>query len=610
MGLWPTRYMLIDALLVGIAWWLAFGLRFGFRSLVAGEYTHIAISGFPAAMLCMLTGLLLARVHRQTWRFVSLVDLRRVAGGALSGGLLTAAAIQLMQMPGFPRSVFLLFILTTVALLTGVRAAARTLGERQQAQLHGNEGQQRLLIVGTMAEADHALRQLKGSARWQVLGIISPLAEDQGHSLQNVPVLGGLQQLDQIAHVKQTRMVLLASPPGAPLRREMLMHTGEAGLSLLTLPDADQWLDAESTTDLRRVQLEDLLGRTPVALDDHGLTELMSGKTVLVTGAGGSIGSELCRQIARFGVARLICVDVSEYAVYQLEQSLRRSHPQMQGVYLTANVRESERLDALLAHYKPVLVLHAAAYKHVPLMESQNAIEALRTNVIGTLNVAQAAGRAGVQRFVLVSTDKAVNPTNVMGASKRLAERVVQDVAAQFPATQFVAVRFGNVLGSSGSVVPLFTAQIARGGPVTVTHPDIVRYFMTIPEAALLVLQAGLMGQTRQIFVLDMGEPVKIAELARLLIRLSGKTEQDVPIAFTGLRPGEKLYEELLANDETTERTPHAKLRIAKVGFEEADVSAQVQAWLIEAGPAPSGANVRTWLKHMVPEYRPNDTAI
>ena len=607
MGQWPTRYMWIDALLVAAAWWLAFGLRFGFRSLAAGEYIHIAISGFPAAMVCMLLGLYLTRVHRQTWRFVSLVDLRRVAGGALAGGLLTAAAIQLMQMPGFPRSVFLLFTLTTVALLTGVRAAARTLGERQQAQQHGHEGQQRLLVVGTMAEADHALRQLKGSARWLVVGIVSPLAEDQGHSLQNVAVLGNLAQLEQIAHVKQARMVLLASPPGSPLRRDMLMHTGEAGLNLLTLPDADQWLDAEASTDLRRVQLEDLLGRTPVELDAHGLTELMSGKTVLVTGAGGSIGSELCRQIARFGVARLVCVDVSEFAVYQLEQSLRRSHPQMQGVYLTANVREAERINAIMQAYKPVVVLHAAAYKHVPLMESSNAVEALRTNVVGTLNVADAAGNAGAQRFVLVSTDKAVNPTNVMGASKRLAERVVQDVAVHYPNTQFVAVRFGNVLGSSGSVVPLFTAQIARGGPVTVTHPDIVRFFMTIPEAAQLVLQAGLMGLSRQIFVLDMGEPVKIAELARLLIRLSGKTEQDVPIAFTGLRPGEKLFEELLANDETTERTPHAKLRIAKVGVEADAVSAQVLDWLKEAGPAPSSDTVRSWLKRMVPEYQPNE---
>ena len=278
-------------------------------------------------------------------------------------------------------------------------------------------------------------------------------------------------------------------------------------------------------------------GDVPVALDVAGLAELFSGQTVLDTGAGGSIGSELCRQIARFGVGRLVCVDVSEYNIYQLEQELRQAHPQMQADYYTANVREPERLRAIMRRHQPAVVFHAAAYKHVPLMEHHYEIEALRTIVMGTLHAARAAARCGARRFVMISTDKAVNPTNVMGATKRLAELMLQAVALEEPATQFVSVRFGNVLGSSGSVVPLFTQQIDRGGPVTVTHPDIVRYFMTVPEAAQLVLQAGLMGRTGQIFVLDMGEPVKIVELARMLIRLSGKTEQEVPITYTGCGP-------------------------------------------------------------------------
>ncbi|HRM54873.1 MAG TPA: nucleoside-diphosphate sugar epimerase/dehydratase, partial [Ottowia sp.] len=411
-----------------------------------------------------------------------------------------------------------------------------------------------------------------------------------------------------LARAQQAGTVLLASAPGAPLRREVMLRWSGAGLNLLTLPTADELLAPGSPALPRQVRLEDLLGRTPVQLDAQGLNGLFTGQTVLVTGAGGSIGAELCRQVARFGVARLVCVDVSEYATYTLEQELQRSFPLMQGVYYTANVRELGRLRAIAMEHRPSVVLHAAAYKHVPLMEQHNEIEALRTNVQGTLNAARVAGEVGAARFVLISTDKAVNPTNVMGASKRLAEQVVQAVAGEYPGTRYVSVRFGNVLGSSGSVVPLFTAQIAQGGPLTVTHPDIVRYFMTIPEAAQLVLQAGLMGQSGQIFVLDMGEPMKIVELARLLIRMSGKSEAEVPIAFTGLRPGEKLYEELLADDETTEPTPHPKLRVAKVAPPAAEVAAAVEAWLAAAGAAPDAAAIRRWLRQRVPEYQAGAT--
>jgi FlaA1/EpsC-like NDP-sugar epimerase len=424
--------------------------------------------------------------------------------------------------------------------------------------------------------------------------------------LQDVHVLGTLDEIADICQDENVQTVLVASEPGSPARRAALLNVNVAGLTLLTLPRPDQWIQGQGDGSApRRIELEDLLGRAPVQLDVAGLSAMISGQTVLVTGAGGSIGSELCRQIARLGAARLVCVDVSEYAIYQLEQELREAHPQMRGIYYTANVREADRLGAIAARERPSVMFHAAAYKHVPLMEQLNEIEAVRTNVLGTLNAARVAGTHGVRRFVMVSTDKAVNPTNVMGASKRLAELVVQGVAASFPGTDYVSVRFGNVLGSSGSVVPLFTAQIARGGPVTVTHPDIVRYFMTIPEAAQLVLQAGLMGRSGQIFVLDMGEPVKIAELARLLIRLSGRTEQDIPITYTGLRPGEKLYEELLADDETTLPTPHPKLRIARAsGQLQMDVEAVVR-WVETVGPAPSEQDLRTWLRDSVPEYQP-----
>jgi FlaA1/EpsC-like NDP-sugar epimerase len=436
------------------------------------------------------------------------------------------------------------------------------------------------------------------------VGIVSPLAGEKGRSLQGLRVMGTLAELSRVARHSQAAAALVVSAPGSDARREALMGASEAGLPLLTMPRADEWLRADAGQP-RRVELEDLLGRSPVSLDEKGLSELIAGQTVLVTGAGGSIGSELCRQIARFGAARLVCVDVSEYAIYQLEQDLRTAHPQMQGLYYTTNVRERDRLAAIVSLHRPAVVFHAAAYKHVPLMEELNEIEALRTNVLGTLNVAQVAGECGVRRFVLVSTDKAVNPTNVMGASKRLAEQVVQAVAKQFSSTEYVAVRFGNVLGSSGSVVPLFAAQVARGGPVTVTHPDILRYFMTIPEAAQLVLQAGWMGRSGQIFVLDMGEPVKIVELARMVIRLSGRTDAEVPIVFTGLRPGEKLFEELLANDETTEPTPHPKLRIAKQALLAPLNLLQLQQWIENAGPMPASAVLRAWLREGIPEYQP-----
>jgi FlaA1/EpsC-like NDP-sugar epimerase len=500
--------------------------------------------------------------------------------------------------------VLLIAALLTLLLRAGARAAWRTLTEYTQAQGRPAAPQQPLLVVGTLDEADQALRTLKGVAGWQVVGIASPRPTDLGRTVQGVRVLGGVQALDTLAASQQAGTALLASAPGEPLRRELLMRWSGRGLRLLTLPTADELLRPGGAARLRQVRLEDLLGRTPVQLDAPGLAGLFSGQTVLVTGAGGSIGAELCRQVARLGAARLVCVDVSEYAIYRLEQALHQQFPALQGVYRTANVRELARLRANAQAHRPGVVLHAAAYKHVPLMEAGNEIEALHTNVLGTLNAARVAGEVGAARFVLVSTDKAVNPTSVMGASKRLAEQVTQAVAAQFAATRFVSVRFGNVLGSSGSVVPLFTAQIELGGPVTVTHPDIVRYFMTIPEAAQLVLQAGLMGQSGQIFVLDMGEPVRIVDLARLLIRLSGKSEAEVPIAFTGLRPGEKLYEELLADDETTERTPHPKLRVAKVTAPPAGLVVEVESWLAQAGPAPDADTLRAWLRARVPEYR------
>jgi len=595
-------FALADVLMIALAWMVAFWLRFNFE--MPDEYRAMALDTLPWAIGCMVIGLSLARVQRQAWRYVSLADVRQLAWGVLLGVLGTVACVMVLRYPGFARSVFPIFGLLVLAMLAGARATWRSLAEKRHAR--SDSGQTALLIVGALEEADQAMRTIKGTQGWHVVGIVSPQGQDVSQSLQNVKVVGTTLELGRIARDLNVRSVLLASPPGSQLRREVLLRWSGSELNLLSMPTAEHWLNVPAT-DLRRVELEDLLGRSPVVLDAGDLAEWLSGQTVMITGAGGSIGAELCRQVARFGVSHLVCADVSEAAIYTLEQELHMAHPEMQGHYFTANVREHERILAIANQFKPVVIFHAAAYKHVPLMEESNEIEALRTNVLGTLNVARVAGECGARRFVLVSTDKAVNPTSIMGASKRLAERVVQTMAAQYPSTEYVAVRFGNVLGSSGSVVPLFTSQIARGGPVTVTHPEIVRYFMTIPEAAQLVVQAGRLGQSGQIYVLDMGEPVKIVELARLLIRLSGRTETEVPIVFTGLRPGEKLFEEWLANDETTSATSHPQLRVVR---QEAHTVAtldarSLQEWIVRLGAAPVPAVLRDGLHGYVPEYRP-----
>jgi len=613
--------LLLDVLLVLVAWWLAFWLRFNLD--VPPEVVDLALHSGLWVLLSYVLGLSMARVYRQVWRYIGLPELRQLGLGVLISGVLSAAVVLMLRYPNFPRSVLLLQPLLALVLLGAVRASWRSLVERTASV----PGAKPLLIVGTLQDAADALRALKGSQQWHPVGIVSPLAVEVGLSLQRVPVLGALESIATIAYAVGAGTALVASPPGSPERRALLLQSevnAGGSLTLLTLPRPDQWLHAQ-TAGPRKIELEDLLGREAVQLDVKGLSDLFAGQTVLVTGAGGSIGSELCRQIARLGARQLVCLDVSEFAIYQLAQELQENHPQLDCLYYTANVREADRILAITQTHKPAVVFHAAAYKHVPLMEALNEIEAVRTNILGTLNVARAAGACGAQRFVLISTDKAVNPTNVMGATKRMAELVVQSVAQEFAVqyqadaqtftqtftqahplrTQFVSVRFGNVLGSSGSVVPLFTAQIARGGPVTVTHPDIVRYFMTIPEAAQLVLQAGLMGQSGQIFVLDMGEPVKIVDLARLLIRLSGKTEHQVSIRFSGLRPGEKLFEELLADDETTLPTPHLKLRVAKVSGQSGLSLQAVVDWVNACGPSPASALLRPWLQTYVPEYQP-----
>ena len=614
LAVWSRRAwlpVLLDAAVVALAWLAAFLFRFSLlRNNAPADLAHIIAATLPVCVLAWEASLAGFGVYSTAWRHAGLADVGRLARACAVAALGLAALLLVMRVPNFPRSIVLIHPVLAAGLLLALRLGARLRGERSQRDTH--EASRGLLVLGSIDDAAAALQSLRTARQWRALGVYSPIAAEAGSRLQGLAVLAPPRSLDDVARSFGVQHALVASPAGSATRRLLLEQASDARLALLTLPRADDWLQTGTRSGTpRSLELDDLLGRAAVELDVRGLSELLAGQCVLVTGAGGSIGSELCRQIARFGVGRLVCLDVSEFAIYQLEQELKVRHPDMAMVFLTANVREAQRMCALFEQHRPALVFHAAAYKHVPLMEQDNAIEALRTNVLGTVNVARAAALCGAARFVPVSTDKAVNPTNVMGASKRLAERALQVLAHEHAGTRMVAVRFGNVLGSSGSVVPRFTQQIAAGGPVTVTHPDIVRYFMTIPEAAQLVLQAALMGESGQIYVLDMGEPVRIVELARLMIRLSGRTEDEIPIVFTGLRPGEKLFEELLADDETTLPTPHPKLRVARHGDVDGprvDLEA-LQRRIAAAGMRdPDSATVKDLLAGLVPEYRPQAT--
>jgi FlaA1/EpsC-like NDP-sugar epimerase len=590
-----------DLAAVALAWVLSFLLRYNF-DLPPGARTAILLSLTPALLVHAIAFRWFG-LYRGMWRYASLPDLKRIllAVGA-AAVVLPVVLFMIARLADVPRSVLVLHPLLLVVAMGGARFAYRSWKDGHLLSL-GELGAEPVLVLGAGAAGASLLRSLDAHAQWRVVGLLDDDPAKRSRGLHGVPILGRIEEVGAIAARLNVRHAVIAMPRAtAGERRRAAELAAGAGLKVMTVPAYDDILAGRvSVSAIREVELEDLLGREPVRLDDAGLTALLAGQVVLVTGAGGSIGSELCRQILRFAPAGLIMVESSEFALYRVEQEFAPRAGRTRVCPIIADVRDAARIDALLAAHRPRVVFHAAAYKHVPLMEADNAAEAVRNNVAGTWTVAAAAQRHGVERFVLISTDKAVNPTNVMGASKRLAERVVQQLQRE-GGTRFVTVRFGNVLGSTGSVIPKFREQIARGGPVTVTHPEIIRYFMLIPEAAQLVLQAGLMGEGGEIFVLDMGEPVKIADLARDLIRLSGFSEDDIRIEYTGLRPGEKLYEELLADGEQTLPTPHPKLRVARAREAHDDAwLAALRDWL--AAPGDDAPAVKRRLREFVPEY-------
>ncbi len=592
-----------DLVAAALAWMLAFWLRFNFD--VPAEFAASASQSLLWVLPLLGVLFFAFGLYHGLWRFASLSDLQHLVAAVLTGALLITAAVVFFGLGPIPRSVLVLHPVLLALVMGGSRFAYRSWKEHRiygPAKMRG----QPVLVLGAGEAADSLLRELNRSGLWYAVALVDDNPNKIGRRLRGLPVFGPLSTVGDIAEKYGAKHVVMALPSAKPSeRRRAAECSAAAGLVVMTMPSYDDLLAGRlSVSSIRRVELEDLLGRDAVALDDAGLHELLTGRVVLVSGAGGSIGSELCRQIAKFAPSRLVLLENSEFALYRMDEELAQVFPSLARSCWAGDVRDGERVAEILAAEKPAVIFHAAAYKHVPLMEQANAWQAVRTNALGTLTLARAAQLAGVDKFVLISTDKAVNPTNVMGASKRLAERLCRATQGE-SGTRFVTVRFGNVLGSNGSVIPKFREQIARGGPVTVTHPDIVRYFMTIPEAAQLVLQAGWMGQGGEIFVLDMGEPVKIVDLARDMIRLSGFSEDEIQLEFTGLRPGEKLYEELLADDEATLLTPHPKLRIAKLADSMSDAEFQeLLAWL--RPNVRETSMVKYGLKHFVPEYVTN----
>jgi len=592
-----------DLLAAGCAWLLAYWLRLNLS--IPPEY-HPGM--FKAMLVCVPLQAYAYQafgLYRGVWRYASLPDLRRIVFAVATGALVGPFVLMMLGLNvGIPRSVFLLEPILLLLIMGGNRVAYRSWKEYRLFGATRSQGAP-VLVIGTGDAAITLTKELTRSADWRVVGLIDDDPRLSGRVLQSATVVGGLDTLAQNAAQLEATHVIIALPEATHRERRRIVDLcREANLKVLTIPSFDDLMSGKvQVTAIRQVELDDLLGRDPVVLDSVGLKGLLTNQTVMITGAGGSIGAELVRQIVRYSPARLVLVENGEFALYNMEQELGRVAPGQAFSCVIGDVRDAHRMRQVLAHYRPSVLFHAAAYKHVPMMEDENAGEALANNVLGTATLGAAAIAAGVARFVLISTDKAVNPTNVMGASKRLAELLCQSLDA--PAgTRFVIVRFGNVLGSTGSVIPKFKEQIAAGGPITVTHPDIVRYFMSIPEAAQLVLQAGTMGRGGEIFVLDMGEPVKITDLARDMIRLSGFADDEIRIEFTGLRPGEKLFEELLADSESTRPTPHAKLRIAKPSeVPDAAWRSDLLAWLANPGDNPQ--SIKLELQRRLPEYRP-----
>ncbi len=600
--------MIADILSVIIAYGLALLLRFDMRySKIPEQY--LVGYGYYIALAAIVTvaAYIVAKLYRSVWTYAGISEVLRTCVASLIAAVVTDVVFSISIIP-MPFSFYFVGWGLTFGATAAIRMTYRLL--RRWNLMHGNpEGAgepKNIMIIGAGAAGQVLLREYRSS--YYLTDKVCVLIDDNkskwGKYLDGVNIAGGRDKiLENVEKFKINKIVLAMPSADRKDIKTILEICKETDCQIQTVPGVYQLLNGEvNVSKLRNVEIEDLLGRDPIKVNLDEILGYVKGKTVLVTGGGGSIGSEICNQLAGHQVGHLIIFDIYENNAYEIQQKLKWEHPELKLTVLIGSVRNQHRINSVMKQYRPDVVFHAAAHKHVPLMEdSPN--EAIKNNVFGTYKTASAAGRYHVKKFVLISTDKAVNPTNIMGASKRMCEMIVQTLN-HFYDTDFVAVRFGNVLGSNGSVIPLFKKQIAAGGPVTVTHPDIIRYFMTIPEAVSLVLQAGAYARGGEIFVLDMGEPVKIADLAKNLIRLSGyKLGEDIEIKYTGLRPGEKLYEELLMDEEGLQETENKLIHIGKpIDMDEEKFMHQLIK-LREAADQDSDA-IRSMVKEIVPTYQ------
>lgn len=601
--------MAADILGIYIASFAGLFIRFDMTlSKIPPEYNEAAKNYLPYYIIVTLLVFFLSRMYSTMWSVAGAWEVIRIVGACSLASLIQIAGMVLLE-NRVPRSYFVLCFAVLCVEELIIRFSHRALLSLSRTRRNRKTAQEnkRVMIVGAGTSGAVILREMNTSR--YIHGRVVCFADDDknkvGKLLNGVPIAGSREDIPELVKEYQVDEIYIAIPSAsAKDRKNIIEICRKTGCNIKTLPGIYQLINGEvNISKLRNVEIEDLLGREPIRVNLDEIMGYVTGKVVLVTGGGGSIGSELCRQIASHNPKQLIIFDIYENTTYSIQLELKEKYPELDLVVLIGSVQNTHRIESIFEQYHPDIVYHAAAHKHVPLMEdSPN--EAIKNNVFGTYKTARAADKYGAKRFVLISTDKAVNPTNIMGASKRMCEMVIQMMNARSK-TDFVAVRFGNVLGSNGSVIPLFKRQIEQGGPVTVTHPDIIRYFMTIPEAVSLVLQAGAYAKGGEIFVLDMGEPVKILDLAKNLIQLSGYTpDVDIPIVFTGLRPGEKLYEELLMNEEGMQDTPNKLIHIGKpIDFDMEAFEGQLQH-LYEVA-YQDGDQIRTEVQNIVKTYHP-----